>query len=248
VYTLDLLRQDLTARVSLTANATQVQNWQDSAIKEMVDSTWWRITDVCYADLPINGTNQRWYLTGDNIAILPPEYQYAPDGSASPPYYVPFTSVLWRQRAPDDVIVEETLNFSNEPPPAAPLLQNVSPNALADWTGIGAIVATSPPGIPQGATASNAFVRVWYQRRIPEPYYPDGSNFIRVPPNFARIATLGFYLGILSDNQAGGDLRLWRKRADEYLAQAQLIYNTTVPIVKQQHQKPDEWLITGVPS
>jgi hypothetical protein len=305
----------------------------------MIDSAYWRIQDVVFSDLPVDGSTARWGLPGENVAVLPPHRQVAPtvintarrDGPLLPPgvsgtgtgstlpagvyqcaiayrtafgetglstvaaatltagqnlayapvvlpldgvpvsaivyYYtdandtvwktgtstgtggaktfiapgsapmsgrpfvdhIPFASVSWNQVTSDRLNVEEQVNADGTP---------VDPTTQPPTC---TITATTPPLGSGGAVA----VRVWYQRRIAQPDYTVPTSVIRVPQQFARIATLGYYTGILSDNQAGGDMRQWRKQSEEYRQQAGLLYAQSVPLAFPQEMQADDYLLTG---
>jgi hypothetical protein len=334
------MRSDLSARVSLSGDPTQIQGWQDQAMREMVDATWWRIVDVTFADLPVDGIRTRWQVPGENVAILPAEKQLAPsginmsavaapvaapavsasgtgsslpagtytcaiaylsqsgEGPLSPPatlrlnagqnivfaamtlpttgllivgvayYYtdangtvwktwtstgtggamtitapgiaaaagkpytdrIAYAAIPWVQAAPDRVLVEEQVNADGT--------QVIPGSGAGPFCSITATTAPAPVG-------NVATTRVWYQRRVPLPDFTTPTSVLRVPEQFARICTIGYYLGIVSDNQAGGDMRQWRKKSDEYLQQAANLYNTQVPPIPLQKMQADDWLLTG---
>jgi hypothetical protein len=334
------MRSDLSARVSLASDPTLVQGWQDQAMREAVDSCWWRIQDVTFADLPIDNITLRWGLLGEDVTVLSPEYQVAPfgvntgriSGPATPPvvsasgsgstlaagtyrcaiayetasgdstlspvttvilnagqnlvfaalvlpagtipitaivyYYTDANDVVWKTAATTGTGAAKTISTPGSVPKLGkPFVDYVDFSAvswiaatsdrviveqqvLADGTQVTnndpatcSVAAIAAPAVAGGSTA----VRVWYQRRVPQPDYSAATSLIRAPEQFMRLATLGYYLGILSDNQPGGDIRQWRKKSDEYLQQAQILYEQATPLALQSRKQHDDWLVTGRP-
>jgi hypothetical protein len=217
-------RTFLTKRVQLSTATGTVQDYQDQAVGEMIDSCFWRIQDVTWIDLTVNGTTQRWFIPGEDLTILPARLQFAPVGLTD---HLLFTDVTWNQLAGDDLIVEQLTKADGT---------LVDPSA--DTVG-GTISATTAPSV----SGTKTKVRVWYQRRIPQPDFTNASSVIRAPEQFGRIATLGYYLGILADNQPGGDVREWRAKSDEYLQQAAQLYQQAVPPVLPRWMRSDDWLV-----
>jgi hypothetical protein len=138
--------------------------------------------------------------------------------------YVPFTQVAWLSEATDSVATEDGIQ------------------ADGTATSITLPGATVSAAVPPIITGSATLVRVWYARRVPQPDYTNPADLIRAPEQFARICALGYYLGILSDNQAGGDLRSWRAESEARLTQADLLYRQAVPPVIPGHLRADAWL------
>jgi hypothetical protein len=227
MYTLAQMRAFLSARIPLTSDTTLVQGWQDQAIGECIDTCWWRIQRVAFLDFTLNGVTQRFTIPGEDVILLPPARQVAPDGVTGTTQYLPYASVSWRQRAPDAVTTEPNVDVAGLP--------TVTPSVT--------VAATTPPApILNVATTK---LRLWYQCRVPQPDYTVPTSPIYVPEQFARIATLCYYTGIISDNQAGGDMRQWRKQSEEYRQQAGLLYAQSVPLAFPQEMQADDYLLTG---
>lgn len=140
--------------------------------------------------------------------------------------YVPFSGVAWNLESPDNVLLEELIKVDGT-------------MVVPGTDTIGATVSASAP--PAVAGAGNV-VRVHYLRRVPAPDLTQSTSAIRVREDFARAATLGYYLAALADNQPGGDARSWRTQSNTFLTQAQTIYNSAVPEVLPQSMRGDEWL------
>lgn len=339
MYTLAAMRAILTNRINLsTSSSTQVL-WQDQSIGQMIDSAWWRIQDVAYADLALDGVTARWFLPGEDITILPPAMQIQPalintarlaspaaaptvtasgSGSSLPvgvyrcaiayntaygqtglspetdvtvtagqnivfaamtfpatgegipavvtaqcyitdansytwknaglsvgtpvaitspaatpaagkPFLVyasSFSAVSWLADAPDSVLIEDGVKADGT---------LVDP--AVDIAGA-TISATVAPTV----TGNLSMVRVRYQRRVPQPDYTAPLSLLRVPEQWARIATLGYYLGIVADNQSGGDMRSLRAESEARLQQADLLYRQSVPLVLPARFRVEQWL------
>lgn len=185
-------------------------------------------------------TNIRWYGSSVNdsdwkliVSVAPAvatTYDATNPGAAQTagePFlaYLPFSSVSWNTTTPDALRLEDQVKADG--------------TAINDATDtIGATISAS---VAPALTAGTTYVRVWYLRRVPMPDFTLGTSVIRAPEQFARIASLGYYLATLADNQPGGDMRSWRAQSQAYLTQADLLYRSSVPAVLPQWMRGDQW-------
>lgn len=191
---------------------------QNMAIAKAVDSSWFRIQDVTFTDLTLNGTLQRWSLIGADVAPLPASRQMQPTGVTG---YAAFSTVTWTTNPDGSLVVE-------------PLIK-------ADGTACGGgdaaqstISATKAP-----TNALGGLTRLWYARRVPQPI--TDSDLVRLPDDYARAMSLFSYCELLALSDSGSDIRDYKTWANFWQQEASLAYEQAVPPVLLTTQDLVTW-------